>query len=314
MLIMKIWKCPYRISISFGGIYMELRVLRYFLEAAKDENITRAAARLHVTQPTLSRQLHQLEAELGKRLYTRSNYHIRLTDEGRLLKKRAQEMIDLEEKTRAELSAAQGGVSGVVYIGAGETVGIRYIGGALKRLRNVCPEVRYRMISADGDGVAEKLDKGLIDFGVFVGKVNLSRYDCLTLPDVDTWGLLLRKDDPLVGQGFVRPEDLRGRPLLFSHQAMTEGELAEWLGYPMESLNIVGSHNLAYNASVMVKEGLGAALTIEGIINTTGRTVLRFVPLKPKVTARLVLAWKKGAVFSPAADKFFEIVRNDLIQ
>ena len=291
---------------------MEIRVLRYFLEVAREENITRAAARLHITQPTLTRQLHQLEAELGKKLYVRGNYNIRLTEEGVLLRERAQEIIDLEEKARSELTAVQDEVSGVIYIGAGETVGIRYIAAVLRRLRERYPNVRYHMISADGDGVAEKLDKGLIDFGIFVGKVGLDKYDHLVLPDVDTWGVLLLKDDPLAEQGFARPEDLLGRPLLFSRQAMAEGELADWLGYPMEQLDIAGAHNLAYNASVMVREGLGAALTIEGIINTTGRSALRFVPLRPEVTARLVLAWRRGALFSQAAAKFLEMARGEL--
>ena len=291
---------------------MEIRILRYFLEAARQENITRAAERLHITQPTLSRQLHQLETELGKKLYVRSNYRIRLTDEGMLLRRRAQEIIDLEEKTKAEFSAEREGVSGTIYIGAGETAGIRYIGDALRKLRGGHPGIRYRLISGDSDNVAEKLDRGLIDFGVFVGKANLDKYGCLTLPDEDTWGMLLHKDDPLVRQGFVRPEDLPGRPLLFPWQAMTQGELVDWLAYPVERLDVVGVYNLAYNASVMVREGLGAALAIEGIVETTGRSVLRFVPLKPKMTARLVLAWKKDALFSPAAEKFFELVRGDL--
>lgn len=291
---------------------MEIRILRYFLEAAREGNITRAAERLHITQPTLSRQLHQLETELGKKLYARSNYHIRLTDEGVLLRRRAQEIVDLEEKTRAEFSAGQEGVSGTVYIGAGETAGIRYIGGALRKLRGGHPGIRYRMISGDSDSVAEKLDRGLIDVGIFVGKANLDKYDCLTLPDEDAWGMLLHKEDPLVRQGFARPEDLPGRPLLFPWQAMTQGELVDWLGYPVERLDVVGVYNLAYNASVMVREGLGAALAIEGIVNATGRSVLRFVPLKPKMTARLVLAWKKDALFSPAAEKFFELVCGDL--
>ena len=296
-----------------GGDIVEIRVLRYFLEAAREGNITRAATRLHVTQPTLTRQLQQLEAELGRKLYIRGNYNIRLTEEGELLRERAQEIIDLEEKARSELAAVQNEVSGVVYIGAGETVGIRSVGGVLKELMKRYPNVRYRMISAAGDDVSEKLDKGLIDFGVFVGKVNLDKYEHLPLPDVDVWGVLLLEDDPLARQGFARPEDLLSRPLLCSYQATEEGELADWLGYPMERLNVVGLYNLMYNASVMVQEGLGAALGIDGIINTTGRSALRFVPLEPRMTARLVLAWKKGAVFSPAARKFLDIAQAGLM-
>ena len=291
---------------------MEIRVLRYFLEAAREGNITRAAAHLHLSQPTITRQIHQMEEELGVKLFTRGSVNIRLTREGLLLKERAQEIIDLEEKTRADLSSVQKNISGTVCIGAGETAGIRFVGRVMKKLRDLYPDVRCRMISGDQEGVVEKLDKGLIDFGVFVGKVDLEKYDFFVLPDVDTWGVLLLKDAPLVKQGFVRPEDLLGHPLLSSYQAMSEGEFVEWLGYPVEKLNIVGLYNLIYNASVMVREGLGIALTLEGLINTTGNTPLRFVPLNPRITARLVLAWRKGVMFCPAAGKFLEIAKEEL--
>lgn len=291
---------------------MEIRVLRYFLEAAREGNITRAAARLHLSQPTITRQLHQLGEELGVKLFTRGSVNIRLTREGLLLKERAQEIIELEEKTKTDLSSVQKDIGGIVCIGAGETAGMRFVGRVLRVLREQYKNVRYRVISGDREGVAEKLDKGLTDFGVFVGKVNLEKYDYLVLPDVDAWGLLLLKDDPLVEQGFVRPEDLLERPLLSSYQAMAEGEFVEWLGYPVEKLNVVGLHNLMYNAAVMVREGLGVVLTIEGIIDTSEQSDFRFVPLKPEMAARLVLAWRKDTVLSPAAGKFLEIARGEL--
>ena len=283
---------------------MDFRLLKYFLAAAEESSITRAASRLHITQPSLSRQLAQLEDDLGRKLYTRESYGIRLTEEGLLLKKRAQEILALEAKTREELSENSGTVSGTVYIGAGETSGIRHIAKILRRLRENFPRITYRMISADAEDTADKLDKGLIDFGVFVGKVNLHKYDCITLPDSDRWGVVVRADDVLAERDHVLPEDLRGRELLFSHQAVTHGEFSEWLGYGAEELNIIGTHNLAYNASVMVREGLGVLLTIEGIISGEG---LKFIPLKPEIFAGLVLAWKKGAVFSKAAVKFLEL-------
>ena len=291
---------------------MEIRVLRYFIEAAREGNITKAAVRLHLSQPTITRQLHQLEEELGVKLFTRGSVNIRLTREGLLLKERAQEIIDLEEKAKADLSSFQKDISGTIYIGAGETIGIRSVGRMMKELRERYPNIHYRMISGDMEGVAEKLDKGLVDFGVFVGKVNLDKYDYLVLPDADTWGVLLLKDDPIVKKGFVCPKDLLGRPLLSSYQAMAEGEFVEWLGYPVENLNVVGLHNLIYNASVMAREGLGIVLTIEGIIDTSERSDFRFVPLKPEMTARLALAWRKDAVFSPAAGKFLELAREEL--
>ena len=280
---------------------MELRVLRYFLEAANEGSLTRAALRLHIAQPSLSRQLAQLESELGKKLYYRENYGIKLTDDGLLLRKRAQEIIDLEEKARRELASEYESITGTIYFGAGETAGIRWIAGILRRLREKYPDITYRMISADAEDVSYKLDRGLIDFGLFVGKVNLNKYDCITLPDSDRWGVLVRNDDELAVREYISPSDLRARELLCSHQAKTHGEFTDWLGYSVDELHIIGTHNLAYNASVMVREGLGILLTIDGIVNGEG---LKFIPLKPEVFAGLTLAWKKGAVLSKAAVKF----------
>ena len=285
---------------------MELRVLKYFLEIAKDENLTRAAERLYITQPTLTRQLHQLEEELGKKLYTRTNYKIKLTDEGKLLKERAQEFLDLEEKTKADIQGSSENISGVIYIGAGETVGIRFVGKILKKLITQYPKINYRMISADSEGVTEKLDRGLLDFAVFVGKNKIEKYNYITLPDSDRWGVIIQKDSPLAKKEFITPEDLLKMPLLTSYQAIKENEFEGWLGYPQEKLNIIGFHNLVYNASVMAREGLGAVLTIENIIK---EDELKFLPLKPELRARLTLAWRKNAMFSKAAKKFLEYVK-----
>ena len=286
---------------------MEMRLLRYFLEAANEGSITRAAQNLHITQPSLSRQLAQLEEDLGRKLYTRESYGIHLTEEGLLLKKRAAEILDLAEKTRAELAENSDAVNGTIYIGAGETAGVKYIAGLLRELRAKYPCVTYRMISGDAEDVADKLDKGLTDFGLFVGKVPLNKYECIPLSDSDRWGIIARKDDELAQHDGITPSDLRGRELLLSHQAKTHGEFSEWLKYCPDELNIIGTHNLAYNASVMVREGLGVLITIEGIINAEG---LKFIPLEPEIRAGLVLAWKKGAVFSKAAKKFLELAQR----
>ena len=288
---------------------MELRVLKYFLEIAKDENLTRAAERLFITQPTLTRQLHQLEEELGKKLYTRTNYKIKLTDEGKLLRERAQEFLELEEKTKADIQGAGENISGVIYIGAGETSGIKFIGKILKKLIAQYPKIKYRMISADSEGVTEKLDRGLLDFAVFVGKNKIEKYNYITLPDSDRWGVIMRKDDPFAEKNFITPEDLLKMPLLTSYQAITENEFEDWLGYPQEKLNLIGFHNLVYNASVMAREGLGAVLTIENIINDNE---LKFLPLKPEIRARLTLAWRKNSMFSKAAKKFLELAADCL--
>ena len=284
---------------------MEFRTLKYFLAIAEQESLTKAALKLHITQPTLSRQIAMLEEETGKKLYIRTNYNIKLTEDGLLLKKRAQEIIELESKTLAELANSDNAsINGIIYIGAGETAGVKYIAKILKSLRKSHQGIKYRMISGDAEDISDKLDKGLIDFGLFVGKVNLNKYNCVALPDSDRWGVLVRLTDKLSVKNFITPEDLRGRDLLFSHQAKSHGEFSEWLGCPVESLNIVGTHNLAFNASIMVREGLGVLVTIEGIINN--ESGLKFIPLKPEVKAKLVLAWRKDSCLSKAARKFLE--------
>lgn len=283
---------------------IDLRLLRYFLEISREGNITRAADKLHITQPTLSRQISALEESLGKKLYVRTNYGIRLTEEGLLLRKRAEEMTELEEKILSELSGDD--IHGTVYIGAGETAGVKYLARVLKVIRGKYPGIKYRMISGDSEDVSGKLDKGLIDFGLFIGKVNLKKYDCIALPDSDSWGVVMRRDDELALKDYVSPDDLRGRALLFSHQAKSQGEFSEWLGYPIDELDIIGTHNLVYNASVMVREGLGIIVTIEGIVNTGEGSGLKFVPLKPEIKACLTVAWNQENVFTKSAKKFLD--------
>lgn len=286
---------------------MELRTLKYFLEVAEQESVTKAALKLHLTQPTLSRQIAMLEQETGKKLYIRTNYNIKLTEDGILLKERAREIIELEAKTLAELvNSDNANITGTVYIGAGETSGVRHLAKIIKSLREDYPGIKYRMISGDSEDITEKLDKGLIDFGLFVGKVNLDKYNCVSLPDSDRWGVIVRLSDKLSIKSFITPEDLRGRELLFSHQAKSQGEFSNWLGYPLENLNIIGTHNLAFNASIMVREGLGLLVTIEGIISTLTENKLKFIPFRPEIKAGLVLAWKKDAYFTKAARKFLE--------
>lgn len=290
---------------------MELRILKYFLAVAREENITHAAALLHITQPTLSRQLHQLEDEIGKKLYTRSNDHIRLTKEGMLLRKRAQEIVDLEERTLQELQNSQD-ITGDIYFGCGESTGVHLLAQVMAGIRKHYPRIHYVMTSGDADDIAEKLDKGLVDFGLFVGKTNLQNYTYLNLPVSEVFGLLLRKDDPLAKKKTIHPADLLDRPLIFSRQTFAQGELSNWLGFPIERLTIIGQHNLSYNASIMVEDGLASALTISSIINTTGDSPLCFRPFEPAIGATLRLAWPKSAIFTPAADLFLKALKQTL--
>lgn len=288
---------------------MELRVLRYFLAVAREESITAAAGRLHITQPTLSKQLMELEEELGATLFVRGHRRITLTEEGMFLRRRAQEITELADKTEAAFLAGEEAVSGEVHIGGGETDGMRCVTGAIKRVRDANPAVRFHMYSGNGVDVAERLDKGLLDFGLFVGRMDLKKYEYIHLPASDVWGLLLRKDDPLALRGVVTPEDMRRVPVIASRQAMLENEMSSWLGYPFEELNIVGSYNLIFNAALMVEDGIGCALCIDRLVNTTGDSPLCFRPFYPERTVEVTLAWKRYQVFSAAARRFLEELR-----
>lgn len=291
---------------------MELRVLRYFLAVAREENITAAAQSLHVTQPTLSKQLMDLEDELGKKLFVRGNRKIALTEEGMFLRRRAQEIVDLADQTQAAFLAEDEMVSGDIYIGGGETEAICYVARAIRHLQEKHPGIHFHLFSGNGEDVTERLDKGLIDFGLFVGNIELKKYDYLQLPTADVWGLMMRKDNPLASREGIVPADLLDIPLLGSRQAMLQNELAGWLGYSPEKLNIVGTYNLVYNASKMVEEGICSAITIDGLINTTGKSPLVFRPFQPQMSANLVIAWKKYQVFSKAAEKFLEVLQGEL--
>ena len=290
---------------------MELRVLRYFLAVAREENITAAADALHITQPTLSKQLMELEAELGKKLLIRGNRKIKLTEDGMFLRKRAQEIIELAEKTEAAFQAEDAWISGEVYIGGGETEAFRYIAKTLLRMRANFPQIHFHIYSGNGEDVTERLDKGLIDFGLFVGTTELKKYDFLTLPAADTWGLLMRSDNPLASKSSISPQDLLDVPLLCSRQALLQNELAGWLGYAPEKLQVVGTYNLIYNASILVEEGICSAIAIDGLVHTD-RSNLCFRPFKPVMSAPLSIAWKKYQVFSKAAGTFLQCLREML--
>lgn len=285
---------------------MELRVLRYFLAVAREESISGAAEALHVTQPTLSRQMMELEEELGKTLFLRGKRKISLTEEGMFLRKRAQEIVTLVEKTESEFSAAEETISGDVYIGGGETDAMRLIARTAKELQADYPRIRYHLYSGNGEDVSERLDKGLLDLGILVEPFDMKRYDFIQLPATDIWGVLMRKDSPPAEKEHIQPEDLWELPLLTSRQTMAQKELMAWLGRGREELHIVSTYNLIYNASLMVEEGLGYALSLDRLINTTGDSALCFRPLRPKLEVGLDIVWKKYQVFSPATAKFLE--------
>lgn len=295
-----------------GNTVMELRTLRYFLAVTREETISGAAEALHVTQPTLSRQMLELEGELGKTLFLRGKRKISLTEEGLFLRKRAQEILALVEKTESEFSASNTTISGDVHIGCGETDAMRLIARAARKLREAHPHILYHLFSGNAGDVRERLDKGLVDFGIFIEPVDLSRYDFIKLPVTDIWGVLMRKDSPLAANTTVKPKDLRGLPLIFSRQSMVKNEISGWMGDGFNELNIIAQYNLLYNAALMVEEGMGYALCLDRIISTSGDSPLCFRPLEPRLEVGLDIAWKKYQVFSKAAEKFLEYLQREI--
>lgn len=283
---------------------MDIRVLQYFLAVAREESITKAAEQLHMTQPPLSRQLMDLEKELGKQLLIRGSKKVTLTEDGMLLRKRAEEMVDLMEKTKAEITASDETISGNVLIGGGETEAISILAQAAKDLQNEYPLIRYRIYSGDAEHITERLDKGLIDFGLLVEPVDITKYEYLRLPVKDTWGVLMHKDCPLAEKEYICAEDLWDKPLIVSHQTYADSEMSAWFRKELSSLNIVMNYELIYNASHFVKKGFGYAIALNNLINTTGESELCFKPLYPKLEAGLCVVWKKYQVFSRASEQF----------
>lgn len=289
---------------------MEIRVLRYFLAVAREGSITNAANFLHITQPTLSRQIHDLENELGQKLFTRGSHNMALTAEGMILRKRAEEIISMVDKTEAEFTSMEEAVGGDIYIGGGETDAIKFLAKVAKELHDTYPNIHYHLYSGNAQDVTERLDKGLLDFGVLVQPADISKYDYLNIPAKDIWGVVMRKDSPLAEKEAICKEDLIGVPLICSRQAISQernkNEFVQWFGEEFDKLNIVTTFNLVYNAAIMVDAGLGYAITIDKIANTSENSSLCFRPLNPRLDSGLNLIWKKYQVFSSAAELFLE--------
>lgn len=294
---------------------MEIRVLRYFLAVAREESISKAAECLHITQPTLSRQIMELEEQLKTKLINRGkrNHKITLTEEGMLLRKRAEEIIQLVDKTESEFDASNEIISGDIYIGGGETDAMRLIAKIAHNFQKNHPHIRYHLFSGNAEDVTEKLDNGLLDFGILIEPANIEKYNYMKLPATDRWGLLMRKDSPLSQKGEICPNDLIGIPLITSRQALVGNELSGWSGLDYEKLKIVATYNLVYNASLMVDEGLGYALCLDKLVNTSESSNLCFKPLSPPLEAHLDIVWKKHQVFSKATEKFILALKKELV-
>ena len=270
---------------------MEIRVLRYFLEVARTGNITHAAERLHITQPTLSRQLKDLETELGKKLFVRSSFSVRLTDEGLLLRKRAEDICEMVDKTAAEFKALDEITGGDIHIGCAES----------DALQARHPGVRVHLYSGDTADLAQRLEQGLLDFAVIAQPVDLSKYNYLELPGADIWGVVMRKDSPLAQKASISIEDLQDKPLITSRQGLRE-DIPKLFGEKVDKLNIIVTLNLVYNGSVFVREGLGYALTFDKLVDTSEQSDLCFRPLTPTLKTKLYIIWTKYQLFSPPSE------------
>lgn len=296
---------------------MEIRVLKYFLAVAREGSITKAANALHLTQPTLTRQLQDLEKELKQKLFIRGKHNISLTPEGLILRNRAQEIVNMVDKTEAEFQSLSEVIAGDIYIGCGETDSMKHLAEVMKDLQNEHPDIKFHIYSGNAEDVTEKLDKGLLDFGVLIQPIDLSKYDNITLPEKDVWGVVMRKDNPLSKNDLIKVDDLVNVPLLVSRQMSPkyskDSGFLDWFGDKFDNLNISATYNLVYNAVIMVKAGMGIALTLDKLANTSKESGLCFKPLTPKLESGLDIVWKKNQVFSPAAKLFLSKLQERFI-
>lgn len=292
---------------------MEIRTLRYFLAVAREENMTRAAEALHVTQPTLSKALKALEDELGKKLFTRHSFNIKLTDEGILLRNRAEDLVSMADRIEKEFISLNDITGGDLYFGLAESFQIRYLAHAIHSFKQSYPGLRYHITSGDTEQVMEKLDKGLLDFVVLAETPDVGKYESVVFPEADVWGLVLPEDDPLTAKKAIRVDDLIELPLFCSEQSW-ENDIPRWAGAQMDRLHLEGSFRLAYNASIFAKEHLGYLLTFDRLVDTTPGSGLAFRPLSPSLETKLYLVWKKYQTFSPIAERFLTQIRATFLR
>ena len=291
---------------------MEIRTLRYFLAVAREENMTRAAEQLHVTQPTLSKTLKALEDELGKKLFTRHSFSIRLTEEGVLLRNRAEDLVSMADRIAQEFVTLDDITGGDIYLGLAESHLIQYLAREIREFRLQYPDLRYHITSGDTEQVTEKLDKGLLDFAVLAEEPNAAKYEALAFPETDVWGLVFPASDPLSQKETITVDDLIGLPLFCSEQSW-ENDLPAWCGGRMPELRLEGSFRLSYNGSMFAKEGLGYLLTFDHLIDTSADSGLVFRPLSPRLKTKLYLIWKKYQVFSPIAERFLKKMQESFL-
>ena len=288
---------------------MEIRTLRYFLAVAREENMSRAAEQLHVTQPTLSKALKALEDELGKKLFTRHSFSIALTDEGALLRSRAEDLVSMADKIEQEFMSLDDVTGGDIYFGLAESYQIRYLAREVRAFKKLCPGLRYHITSGDTEQVTEKLDKGLLDFAVICETPDERKYHYILFPEADYFGAAFPADSPLADKESITADDLAGLPLFCSEQSW-ENDIRPWAKEWFSSLHLEGSFRLAYNGSMFAKEGLGILLTLNDLIDTSAGSGLVFRPLSPRLEMKMYLLWNKYQSFTPIADRFLKQIRS----
>lgn len=288
---------------------MDIDLLRNFLAVAEELNFTRASERIHISQPTLSRNIMELESELGKTLFIRGKRKLELTDSGQLLKDRAIQIIELVDKTSDEISTASEELTGTLYIGAAETDGIRLVGEVIQELMIDHPKIKLDIYSGDGISVREHMEKGLSDFGLVYGNIDYDRYHVIDLPYADSWGVLMRSDDIMADKEYITREDLLGKPLLTSRGSLHSGIIQKWFDSDNSSMNIVTVGNLILNSLKLVRMGFGYLLALDGLVNTDNNSDYVFVPIHPQLNYPLKFVWKRHHTLSPTAQAFAELMQ-----
>lgn len=288
---------------------MELRVLNYFLTIAREENFTRAARQLHVTQPTLSRQIADLEQELGVKLFVRSNHNIILTEDGMILKRRAQEILSLADKTKRDFLQKDEALSGTISIGSGEFHSTEYLAKIIAGFRRKYPNVTYEIYSGNANNIRDYIERGHLDIGLMSEPIDMRKYNFVNMPIKEQWGLFAPVDSPLSEKESISPEDLKGMSIVTATGDFNQSRIGKWLGDCREQVEIAATANLPYNEAVLVKENIGVMLSIN--LNCTYEN-LRFIPLRPALEVSTALAWKKEQIFSATTSAFIDFASQYL--
>lgn len=288
---------------------MELRVLNYFLAIAREENFTRAAEQLHITQPTLSRQIADLEQELGVKLFIRSNHNIILTEDGMILKRRAQEILSLADKTKRDFFYKDENLEGIISIGSGEFLSTRYLTDCIAEFRKKHPLVRYEIYSGNAGNIRDYIERGLLDIGLMSEPIDIRKYDFVSMPVKERWGAFVRNDSPLAEKEFIQPQDLVDIPLISAVGEFIESSVGKWFGEYAKQVNIIAKGNLLYNEAMLAQSNIGAVIGIQ--LNCSYEN-LHFIPLYPALTHDTALAWKKDQIFSAATTAFIDFAKQYL--